>query len=617
MSVFYIGIRVYAENGVWKAETTSRKHIVCGNSEAYGITVSYEGEGWTGMSQTLHITTSSLDGDQTEYTLTSQLSNNITLPAFTNATVARVHITRGDRTTTIPATITCEPSATDGSGIEDDPQPDIYNIMTEYMAQRRAGSQTRADALLAQLQALRETAEPAYPGSAYRLTAKRSERVTTVTGTLTLADDTIITITDDMITADSLKLLAEATGTDALIPGGVPSTELRVTLRLGDIEPGDLYEARLAMSYHIQRHDEHWCEIALGEFTITEAKNPKPGYAQITAYDDMLKFTRLKRSAFPFTAKEFYTLKELVTGLASAAGVTWDGVEPAYGWPIVKIAALNTGIETGRDLLGWIAQIYCAVAIIDPHDGKLHLIQPSTQDPVEKYTEGDSLAHAISNLGYQLHEIHGIIQESDWYGQITGPEKYVANTLWSEGVTVDFPENLLYSATYASAKLRDSGYTYFLYAAEVLDPVIFTPGEVQIYGDPALRLLEWVTIRTEAGDASFPITRTEWAYRGAHKIESGGMETVAGMEKTLAEKRDQGSRVKAWNDGQTEARMWRLMIITTEGHDGMSLFTHDELHHFTHSELATWARAQQTWALSSRTITSYTTSASLTGTQTK
>lgn len=594
MSVFYIGIRVYAENGVWKAETTSRKHIVCGNSEAYGVTVSYEGEGWTGMSQTLHITTSSLDGDQTEYTLTSQLSNNITLPAFTNATVARVHITRGDRTTTIPATITCEPSATDGSGIEDDPQPDIYNIMSEYMAQRRAGSQTRADALLAQLQALRETAEPAYPGSAYRLTAKRSERVTTVTGTLTLADDTVITITDDMITADSLKLLAEATGTDALIPGGVPSTELRVTLRLGDIEPGDLYEARLAMSYHIQRHDEHWCEIALGEFTITEAKNPKPGYADITAYDDMLKFTRLSRGSFNFTA-EYVSLHDVVAMLASWAGVEYEWDAPVWaGNTYIKPAEMNTGIETGRDLLGWITQAACAVAMINPKDGKLYLKELAKEGPVESYTEGNSLAHAVSSLDYQLYEIRATIRETDWSGNIVGPKRYIYHTLWADGVTVEFPENLLYDSTYGyqpgrpeTPWYRNTGKTDVQRVANILDPVVFTPGEIETYGDPALHLLDWVTMRTEAGDADFPITRTDWTYRGPHKIESGGMETVAGMEKTMAEKRNLGARIKDWANSMTESRSYVLMLVGTEGHSAMGVFKHSELHHFTHKELGT------------------------------
>ena len=594
MSVFYIGIRVYGENGVWKAETTSRKNIVCGNSEAYGITLSYEGEGWSGMTQTLHITTSSLDGDQTEYTLTSLLSNNITLPAFENATVARVHITRGDRTTTIPATITCEPSVTDGSGIEDNPGTDIYNLMTEYIAQRRAGSQTRADALLAQLQELRETAAPAYPGDDYRRTAKRSERVTTVTGTLTLADDTTITITDDMITANTLKLAAEAISSDAFIPGGVPSTELRVTLRLGDIEPGDLYEARMELTYHIQRHDEHWCEIALGAFTITEAKAPKPGYADITAYDDMLKLTRLSRGKFGLTTKEYYTFAEVLTAITTAAGVEWDGVIPRDDLcPHIKPAEMNTGIETGRDLLGWIAQIACATALFDPEDGKLHLRAIDPQNPVESYTEGDSLAHAVSNLGYQLFEIQTTVKETDfWTKEITGPKRYIANTLWEDGVTVELPENLLFESTYyyfgvGATPRRATGESEVRFLAEWLDPVVFTPGEVQIFGDPALRLLEWITVRTEAGDATFPITRSEWVYRGAHKLESGGMETVAGVEKTMAEKRNLGSRIKQWGDGLSEERAWRLMIITSEGHEGMSLFTHDELHHFTHEVLGT------------------------------
>ena len=599
MSTYYIGITVRQEGGVWAAiPSRSAPPIICGNPDAFGFTITFEGE-WPDSDpafarRTLRIVAISQEGEMHEYSTYSELSNNLTLDfPIHDAVRCMVYVTRGDRTTEIPAAIRCLPGITDNSGIEDNPRPDVYNLMCECIAQRRGGSQSAADALLDTLYALRETAPPAYPGDDYRLTAKRSERVTTVTGTLTLASGRVIQITDDMIVADSLRIKAEAISTDALLPGGVPSREIQATLRLGDVAKGDVYEARLALTYHIQRSDEHWREIDLGAFTVTEAKNPQPGYTKITGYDDMLKLTRLSRGEFYFGGRDMVTLYEAVTAITAEAGVAWDGEEEAFrptprlGNLSIKISEMNNGIETGRDLLGWIAQIITSTAIIDPHDGKLHIIPIDVHAPVESFTEGDSLSHTISSHEYRLFEIRGVKQQTAWLThEITGPEKCIHHTLWSDGVTTDLPENPLFEATYEGVN-RSTGDDIIWDIANRLDPVVFTPGEAELFGDPALQLLEWVIYRTEDGDASFPITRTEWSYRGLHKIESGGMEAIAGVEKSQAEKHDMGARIKAWTNGETMERSFVLMVVTSEGHSGMGIFHHTELAHFTHHELGT------------------------------
>ena len=600
MSVYYIPVRVYLEGRTVKAEADAEyaaaHPVVTGNSVAFGVALTFEGDGWEGFTRYVRIVAVSLESEEHEYLVSGGGTDNVLFPPIYDAVTLRVYVERGDRITEFPAAIPCAPGITDNSGIEDEPRPDVYNLMLEYIAQRRSGSQSRADALLAELYELRESAPPAYPGDDYRLTAKRAERVTKVTGKLTLADNTKISVTDDMISSNTLKLTTEAVSNDALMPGGVPSTELQATLRLSDLLPGDLYEARLELTYHIQRHDEHWCDIDLGSYTVTEAKSPEPGRMQITGFDDMLKLTRLPRSSFvwdPF--KDVYTFSETVKALADEAGVAWDGVMPASPiegdeWPVIKPELLNNGIETGRDLLSWIAQAVSATAIIDPHDQTLHLIRYAVEAPVESYTEGDSLSHSISGLMYVLHAIHSTILEYDWNNNASGAKAWEELTLWTQGVTAEMPENLLSSACwyqYDTFDFPENGATFLQYAAILLDPVIFTPGSVETFGDPALRLLEWIEVRTEAGDAEFPITRTEWTYRGSHKIESGGTEAVAGMEKSLAEKRDLGARVKAWNEGQSETRRVILMFIQTDGHLGMSNETHATLHHFTHKELGT------------------------------
>lgn len=602
MSTYYIGITVRQEGGAWAAiPSRSAPPIICGNPDAFGFTITFEGE-WPDSDpafarRTLRIVAISQEGEMHEYSTYSELSNNLTLDfPIHDAVRCMVYVTRGDRTTEIPAAIRCLPGITDNSGIEDNPRPDVYNLMCEYIAQRRGGSQSAADALLDTLYELRETAPPAYPGDDYRLTAKRSERVTTVTGTLTLASGRTIQITDDMIASDTLKIQSTAISGDALIPGGVPSAELQITLRLGDVAKGDIYEARLVLAYHIQRSDEHWCEIPLGAYTATEAKNPKPGYMQITAYDDMLKFTRMLRDDFPLIPwrDRDYPFAEAVATFAEAAGVAWDGVIPEsyyewYEYPGIDPNKLNTGIETARDLIGFIAQAVGAIAWIDPHGSILRLTRPSVLDPVESYTEGDSLSHNVSGLEYRTHVVRVTAQDYNGYtGEYGGAVVREGYTLWDFGVVAELPENLLASACrYGGEGAPELGGNFLSMAVETLDPVVFTPGEVETYGDPSLRPLEWIEVRTETGDAQFPITRTEWRYRGTHKIESGGEETISGMEKSMAEKRSLGTRIEMWSSTVNEGRRIILMFIQTGGHSGMSDETHATLHHFTHKELGT------------------------------
>lgn len=360
-----ITITVSADGDKWRADNPGNARLVNGNSD-YKLTLVFIETGWESGQRKATVTATTLSGETTITELTSS-TNTIALPAMEGAYLLRVNVSRGSRETTTPALIFCDACATDNSGKADVPEPDIYNMMTEYIHRKDIGDENAAGVLLTRLTALRETAAHAFPGSAYRLAARRADRVTRITGTITQKDGTTQDITDDDILANSLSIVTDVMPRDTLLPGGAPSAEMRVELRIKSDDGLD--GAEIALTYHILRHDAIWCDVPIGVFTVAEHTQTERGYA-ITAYDDMRKLEKIPRDAVLYKRYDANTVRELVRLIRDISGLTWDGVLPPYKYtllaePKFAVGKVASSVETAWDLLSWTMQAIGFVAYID------------------------------------------------------------------------------------------------------------------------------------------------------------------------------------------------------------------------------------------------------------
>lgn len=563
--------------------------IVCGNSD-YSLNLFFDSE-WPDAARVITINGLSTEGEKQTITFTAN-NDHPDLPTISNAYILRVHIASGSMQTTVPAIIFCDACVTDASGTEAAQRPDIYNMASEYIACRTNGESAQAEAILAQLAAL--TPPPAFPGSAYRLTAVRPQRTTKLTGALTVGT-TEIALDSDSIVSDSVSIAWTATPSDFLLPGGVPTAELRCTIRT-DIAPESLYGAQIALTYHILRPDvirteddpravETWEGIPLGTFDVAEAAADTETGVTITAYDGMMKIERVPRGDLPFASDTAYTPQEIITAIAQAAGVAYTGdlsdlpvrVRDYNAVRGYFVNRADTSIATARDLLSCIAQTLNALAFVDRF-GELRIRPIAKTDPVADYDANARMSNRISRLPYRLLTLKTVVEMRGSDGSAVVHD-YESQTLWADGVTAELPENPLWSVidgTYSTAEQSLNIIT------QALDPVTFAPGEATILGDPSLDPLDWVRVN----GADLPVTAFDWHFRGEHTITACGADAVAGIARSQAEKAALAERRAQVAGADNLLRTASLMTIQSAGHAAMALHDHEWLAHFTHGELA-------------------------------
>lgn len=582
-----IAITVSASGGTWRADNTEHARVVTGNSD-YELTLTFEGSGWGDTPTSVYVTTTTQDGETQRRNLSTE-TDTVALPAFSGVYLLRVDVKRNGRRTTIPALIYCDAGVTDDSGAAETPAPDVYNLAMEYLRQKEKGNQSAAEAILAQLTAHRANIPPAFPGAAYRQAVQRSERVTDIWGEYRVGD-TGRSISTDQIVGNSLSLTTEGMATDALLPGGVPSTELRITLRT-DQDPEDLNGAEIKLTYYLQRHDEHWCEIPLGFFTVTATEQADNGVA-MTAYDRMARLDSISRGSLSFEDGEAYTPEEIIGTIAEAADIEWDGTMPDIGYdtpPSFIVSSINTSVETARDLLSWTVQLLGSIAYVDRF-GELQIRKIAAGNPVAEYSPHEVLTARQTKLTYKLTELDtsATLSDSDQETGASEVVRFALSTTWSDGVTVDMSENPMWDAISGAETINDkisaAGYGLSAVAA-TLDPVAYEPGEAGIYGDPAIDLLDWIKVTTLSGTGQYPVTSSSWQYRGTHTLKACGLETLLGATRTQEEKADLGHREQTSAEWAETQRYLLLRIIQSAGHQGMEEYTHEWLSHFTHAEL--------------------------------
>lgn len=582
---------------VYRADNINGKRLVSWNTDYHLLLLNASGEPLVRDNTKVHVRMQKADGEAETETYTTS-DGDVHLWIIADVTAISVSVEYyGVGThilTEIPAWIRCEESIISDSGIEDEPQPDVYNLAVSFINLSVAGKSAAAAAAMAKLTEIRASAPPAFPGDAYRLAADKTNRVTRITGKITNPDGVEHTIQEEEIVGESLGIQTNCMSADYFLPGGAPSAELRITLR-GAAADDYLteYGSEIELAYHIQRHDEYWCDIPLGVFTAAAREDDEKGVT-VTAYDRMMKVSLVPRAALGLDDGWTYQVAEIIAAIAEAAGVEWDEVvpkTPGVILPQFEIKQAGSSIETARDLLSWVAQAINCVAFFDRF-GVLRLRLLDTATPVAQFTAQQITSKRISRETYSLKTLESSASFTDETTGENDMEKYAISTPSADGVSANLPENPLWNGIWGHYDLDDKKYAteYQLTGITVgLAPITYKPGEIIITGDPSIDLLDWISVKTTEGAVAYPVTFTDWRYRGDHTLTACGAEAVAGIAKTQAEKAADAYREDSANAQNKRQRdMMRKMTLTeirVNGHQGMAGYTHEWLSMFKHEEL--------------------------------
>lgn len=590
------------------------------------------------------------DGKNTEHEL-PLTDGETTLPMIKNAYGVWAWLS-GAELTTERVWLPCRESIKGGHTTAYSAPYDVYNAAMEYVNAIKTGSATEEElaTMLADLEYHYDHPE-AYPGTAYKRAITASVRETRLKGKITLTDSSEIDISDDVVVESTMSISTSAVNSDYLLPGGVPSKELTVTLR-GTLPDELLRGADISPIFRIRLESGAWKDIPLGLFTLLGAGDDTARGIPIKAYDYMKKLDGIAASDIEFAPATGYTPNQIITKICEKAGIDYtqnvdfdsrftgnsqhscvvaafydawgvvindaDGIddiqaaldEMYYGiltymgdrtyrtdlpddaemWSAYKVeysgptyiaASIGGNVQTARDLLMHTVWTIGGFAEITPA-GAMRVVPIVQAHDAETLGENRTHRRTISRLPYKLSSLtmpidymvqQGIRNTEMHTEETLWPEYHVnavadANEVWAHIVTADNESRL----NAVMAQMND--------LTDMLDPVVYTPGRIDMQGDPTISLMDWVTTD---GTRMMPVTASVWRYRGQQQLTACGSDAVAKATESQLSKRIVGDKIEASQTTNNIMREIYGMMMQT--YRGMENFQYAEIEHYTYKML--------------------------------
>lgn len=555
--------------------------LICGNSD-YRVLIDYDAE-WESRVRFLYVEIIRADGSETRFFPVP--NNAVNLPAIRGAESLRLWLVGTALGVTVQsgkASLPCEPCITDTQASTFPDYFDVYNAVMQYAADVRAG--ISAEALEAELDAIRtHTAQPV-PDSEYRTAVEADCAESGLSGTVTLPSGAAFTFTEDDILADSFGISANALTDDFLLPGGVPSAELSCTFA-GSLAALDLSGASITADYTVQTHLCRRYALLLGTFRVREAQKAGTNQLQITAYDAMMQLDDIPVRELDITADTAYTPQEIIVMIAEKSGIPYTGSTADFvnSSRTFILSALDDTIETLRDLLMYTVQILCCCAFIG-RDGGLHLSPVVYTEPSCTAGERQIMQSQVSAKRYQLGKIAAIVQQ-DADGVRTAKTLH-RQTYWADGVSADLAENPLLRTLSTDADFWAIANVMLLNLCDALDFAAYDPAEITQTSDPATELMQWREYVTRSGTVHIPVTAYDWTFHGGISVTASGSEAIAGIQKTQAQKIASGERTSGTVGTITNVRREILLrLLQSHGNAAMEQYSNQVLSHFSYAEL--------------------------------
>ena len=557
--------------------------LVCGNSD-YHVNVDADAE-WSGL--TAELTVEVVREYSSETLHIPVTDSGADLPAIHDAYLLKISLT-AQTLTSSTAYLNCAVCITDDRATGEkayicEPLFDVYNALMQYAADKLNGApESLLDAELAAIEEHMAEPHPDFPWEEFRQAISAQTVWSRLYGTITPKNGEALHFTERDILANSFSISANAMTGEFLLPGGVPAKELTCTL-LGDIADCDLYDAEISVTFQLLLRQSRWCDLPLGVYTVSDAQKSAPGQLSITAYDDMEKLNAIPISKLSVETGAAYTPQEIITMIAAASGLTYDGStdDCVNSSRTYILSALDDTIHTLRDLLMYTVQTINCCAYIS-RERKLTISQIIKKDAAASAGRRQIMQSSVSAKEYQLYMLSTIIQYTE--DGSTKSLNCTFPTLWPDGVYAELPENPLLRVISAE-NMKAAQIIVLQNITDALDWATFYPAEISQTGDPSTELMEWRTFETRSGTVTIPVTAYRWTFHGGTEITAAGTEAIAGIQQTQAEKIAAGERTTGTDYPDNMPRAVMLATIQTGGYMGMAFYSHRAIAHFTHKEL--------------------------------
>ena len=274
--------------------------------------------------------------------------------------------------------------------------------------------------------------------------------------------------------------------------------------------------------------------------------------------------------------------KEYITELPKLGVTMGDAYKVCYNGPRYVVSAISANVATARDLLMHACFVVGGLAELAANR-KMHIEPIVPAHDVETITEHRTHRRVVSRLPYKLYSLTMPINYAADLGVRTVVE-HTEETLWPEdNVEAQAAENELWShiVTDSSESQYGAEQTQMNHLVDMLDPVTYSPGRIDMYGDPTIGLLDWITTD---GTRMMPVTGSIWRYRGQQQLTACGSDAIAKATESQLGKWLTGSRIE---QAQTTNNIMREIygLQMQDGYRGMENFTHGDLAHYTYDQL--------------------------------
>ena len=372
-----------------------------------------------------------------------------------------------------------------------------------------------------------------YSVSADYLAAMRKKvRCDSISGTLTLADGTTISISDENLVAGSMKLEKALCGSEYRI-GSFNLACLRFSFFIDSALGLDLTGAEIELGYTLEVGENAYETVPLGTFYADPVLSERrKNVLTITAYDAGAKADIAPSQALKSMAS---TAAQLIIAACAECGIATDITAASLDSlpnSNVPVTAKDKQIQSCRDIIMWCSKLLCSYAVIG-RDGKLMIIPAK---------------YAVSDTDSSVIIADRIIRE-DERDSITVTDtrayrKYLTAYKGSDTVS--------YTSAYTPTDEQASPAAYAL----EMNPLLCEASEnvcdavnrswlgyidsfkqrgvkTVTYGDPALDIGDTVMFRGGDVDQRSGIigivTSFEWVYRGYQSLECTAAECVGSI----------------------------------------------------------------------------------------
>lgn len=352
----------------------------------------------------------------------------------------------------------------------------------------------------------------------YKEAIEQPSKETKITGVLTCTNGAVINIDNETIGQGTLKVDNSCVSGEEYEIGSVYAGRLRMTL-LTDIDRYTLFDGEIKLSFWLKVDATTFEEVPLGVFYVAEAFRVGKS-VEITAYDAMLKADKTIPMTSTGTPFELLEMGANISGIELAQTESEiNDISPRYISNDIMIFHTNDRLHSSfRDLFSDIAKTLCGFATIDRF-GKLKVLRFG--DDETTINENIRKKTGVSDFGVKYDGLKAKMGSEVYEkGANSGVVFEVGSPFWDTGT-------------------EEAKETLAAFVWDVIKSVHYIPSEVTTTGDPSIDLGDKITYTggdLETDVASY-VMRSDWDYRGPHRIDAVGKNPKIPSVKTETEKR--------------------------------------------------------------------------------